>query len=162
MTAGDILKEALLVVESLTVKEDEDIEKGELVCDDGSGNGIVAATAALAKTGLKVYMALEAHDYSEEDSHTVPCVLMGKVTVQKVSGSGAAKVGDKAMISATAGEATKFVKGDLPAGGVSTYYTSDIEANAQAAIDTNLGVIGTVAADAADSDTTMDIWLGVL
>ena len=30
MAAGDILKEALLVVENFTVKSNEDIEKGEL------------------------------------------------------------------------------------------------------------------------------------
>ena len=162
MAAGDILRTDLYVSEKVLVKENEDIELGELICDDGSGNGFVAATAALAKTGLKVYMAEEAHDYSEVSYHYIRATLLGKVTVQKVSGSGAAKHGDKAMLSATPGEATKFVKGDLPAGGVSTYYTSTIETNAQAAVDTNLGIIGTVAADAADADTTMDIWLGVI
>ena len=37
MAAGDILKEAGLVVESFTVKANEDIEKGELVVNDGNG-----------------------------------------------------------------------------------------------------------------------------
>lgn len=162
MTAGDILKEQLLVVEKLTVKLNEDIEKGEIVCDDGSGNGIVGATATLLKTGIKAYMALETHDYSAESTHVIPCVAMGKVTVQKISGSGAMAVGDKVMVSATTGEVTKFVKGDLPTGGVSTYYTTTIETNAQAAVDTNLGIIGTCAAVAANADTTADIWLGVV
>ena len=41
MAAGDILKEALLVIEAFTVKSNEDIEKGEIVYNDG--NGILAA-----------------------------------------------------------------------------------------------------------------------
>ena len=162
MAVGDILKEQLLVVEKFTVKANEDIEKGEIVCDDGSGNGLVAATAALIKAGQKAMMALEAHDYSEESTHVITCVVMGKVTVQKIADSGGVNIGDKVMVSATSGEVTKFVKGDLPTGGVSTYYTATIESNAQAAVDTNLGIIGTAAEVAADAATEVDIWLGVV
>src|SRR5512135_1250451 len=100
MAAGDIIKETGLVVEKFTVKSNEDIEKGELVVNDG--NGILAATAALAVAG-KVMMALEDHDYSEETSHEITCVVFGCVEAQKVSGSGAAKKGQKLMLSATAG-----------------------------------------------------------
>jgi hypothetical protein len=159
MAAGDILKESLLVVEKFTVKSNEDIEKGELVVDDGAG--IVAATAALSVTG-KVMMALEAHDYSEESTHIVPCVVIGCVEVQKVTGSGLARKGDKIMLSSTAGEVTKFVKGDAPTGGVSTYYTTDIEAGVQTAIDTNARVIGFAQETSADADTTQKMWLGVV
>lgn len=161
MTAGDILKEGLLVVEKFLVKANEDIEKGEIVCDDGSGNGLVAATAALIKAGNKALVALEAHDYSEEDYHYIRCGVVGLFDVQKVSGSGAAKQGQKLIVSGTAGEVQVFTKGDCPTGGVSTYYTTTIETNMQAAIDTNLGVIGTAAEETEDADTTQKIWLGV-
>ena len=45
------------------------------------------------------------------------------------------------MVSATAGEVTLFVKGDAPA--------SYAEADVQTALDTNLGVVGVLAEDAA-------------
>jgi hypothetical protein len=160
MAVGDLLKTEMHVTEQFTVKENEDIEKGELVCDDGSGNGLVAATATLAVT-QKVMMALEAHDYSEEDYHVIPCVVVGQVDCQKISGSGATKKNDKIMVSATAGECTKFVKGDAPTGGVNTYYTTTIETNVQAAMDKNLGIIGTALEDTTNSDTTQKMFLGV-
>lgn len=160
MTAGDILKLGLLRVEKWTVKSSEDIELGEIVCDDGSGNGCVAATAALAVTE-KVGVALESHDYSEVDSHYIMVGVAGEFDVQKVSGSGAAKFGDKLMLSTTSGEVTKFVKGDAPTGGVSTYYTTTIETNVQAAMDKNLGIIGTATETTTNSDTTQKILLGV-
>ena len=148
MAAGDILKEAGLVVESFTVKENEDIEKGELVVNDG--NGILAATAALAISG-KVMMALEAHDYSEKTNHDISCVVFGCVEAQKVSGSGAAKKGQKLMISATAGECTLFVKGDVTA--------TVNQTTANAALDNNAGAFGAAAADSATGDTTQKMWL---
>jgi len=151
MAAGDILKEALLVVETFTVKANEDIEKGELCVDDGAG--IIAATAALAATG-KAVMALEDHVYADETDHDIECVVVGFVEAQKVSGSGAARKGDKLMISATAGEVTKFVKGDAPA-------TYD-EAGVQTALDTNLGVVGTATEASVDGDTTQKMLLGVI
>ena len=151
MAAGEILKEQLLVVETFTVKADEDIEKGELCIDDGAG--IVAATAALAASG-KAVMALEAHDYSEESDHDIECVVVGYVDVQKVSGSGAARKGDKLMISGTAGEVTKFVKADAPA----AYDEAAIQAN----YDLNLGVVGTSIEVTVDGDTTQKMLLGVI
>ena len=148
MTVGSILKEQLRVIEEYTVKQDEDIEKGEIVYNDG--NGILAAP----NTATAPYMmALEAHDYSEETSHKITCVLMGCVEVQKVSGSGGGKKGQPVMISATAGEVTLFVKGDAPA--------SYAEATVQTALDTNIRIVGTLAEDASDTDTTAKIWLGV-
>lgn len=148
MTAGSILKEQLLVIEEYTVKQDEDIEKGEIVYNDG--NGVLAAP----NTATSPYMmALEAHDYSEETSHQITCVLMGCVEAQKVSGSGGGKKGQLVMISATAGEVTLFVKGDAPA----AYAEGDV----QTALDTNIGIVGTLAEDAEDTDTTAKIWLGV-
>ena len=150
MGAGDILKEALLTVETFTVKADEDIEKGELVVDDGAG--ILAATAALAAEG-KVMMAMEAHIYADETEHDIKCVITGFVEAQKVAAAGAARKGDKIMISATPGEVTKFVKGDVPA--------AWDEAGVQAALDTNLGIVGTSTEVSLDADTTQKMLLGV-
>ena len=66
MAAGSILKEQLLVLEEFTVKTNEDIEKGEIVYNDG--NGILAAP----NTAIGPFMkALNSHDYSEEDTHKV-------------------------------------------------------------------------------------------
>ena len=148
MAAGSILKEQLLVIEEFTVKASEDIEKGEIVYNDG--NGILAAPNTAVGPFM---MALQAHDYSEETIHKVSCVLVGCVEAQKVSGSGAGKKGQAVMISATAGEVTLFVKGDAPA--------SYAEATVQTALDTNIGIVGTLAEEAADADTTAKIWLGV-
>ena len=148
MAAGSILKEQLLVIEEYTVKTNEDIEKGEIVYNDG--NGILAAPNTATGPFM---MALEAHDYSEETSHTITCVLMGCVEAQKVSGSGGGKKGQAVMISATAGEVTLFVKGDAPA--------SYAEADVQTALDTNIGIVGVLAEDAEDADTSAKIWLGV-
>ncbi len=148
MAAGGILKEQLLVIEEYTVKANEDIEKGEIVYNDG--NGVLAAPNTAVGPFM---MALQAHDYSEETTHKITCVQIGCVEAQKVSGSGAGKKGQAVMISATAGEVTLFVKGDAPA--------SYAEADAQTALDTNIGIVGTLAEDATDADTTAKIWLGV-
>ncbi|MCW4013756.1 MAG: hypothetical protein NWF07_12335 [Candidatus Bathyarchaeota archaeon] len=148
MAAGSILKEQLLVIEEYTVKASEDIEKGEILYNDG--NGVLAAPSTANGPFL---MSLEAHDYSEESTHSITCVLMGCVEVQKVSGSGGGKKGQAVMISGTAGEVTLFVKGDAPA--------AYAEATVQTALDTNIGVVGVLAEDAADGDTTAKIWLGV-
>lgn len=155
MAVGDILKEALLSVDTFTVKLNEDIELGELVCDDGSGNGIVAATAALA-VAEKVMMALEAHVYADETDHDIECVVTGFVEAQKIGASGLAQKGDKLMISATAGAVTKFVKGTMPA--ADTYNT----VAAQAAIDTNAGVVGTATKVSTDAEVTQKMLLGVI
>lgn len=150
MTAGSILKEQLLVIEEYTVKADEDIEKGEIVYNDG--NGILAAPNTANGPFM---MALEAHDYSEETTHKVACVLVGCVETQKVSGSGGGKKGQPVMVSATAGEVTLFVKGAAPA--ADTYATAGM----QTALDTNIRIAGTLAEETADADTTAKIWLGV-
>lgn len=151
MAAGDILKEALLVVETLTVKANEDIEKGELCVDDGAG--LIAASKLLAASG-KAVMALEAHDYSEETDHDINCVVVGYVEAQKVTGSGAARKGDKLTISATAGEVTKFVKADAAA--------AYAEATIQGDYDNNLAVVGIAMAAADDATTTQKMLLGVI
>ncbi|MCW3979804.1 MAG: DUF2190 family protein [Candidatus Bathyarchaeota archaeon] len=134
MTAGDIMKEGLLVIEEFTVKADEDIEKGEVVYNDG--NGILAATNT-AKGPY--FVALEAHDYSEEANHKVRCVVSGCVECQKVSGSGGGKQGQFVEVSATGGEVQLF---DYTTPG--NWYD----------------VVGELAEDAADADTTAKIWLG--
>jgi hypothetical protein len=156
MAAGDILKEALLVVDTFPVKTATSIAKGELVADDGAG--LVPATAALAVAG-KVMMALEASVAA--DPAYIECVVVGFVEAKKVSGSGAALKGDKLMISATPGQVTKFVKGDAPAGGASTYYTTTIETGVQAALDANAGVVGTATAVSVNGDTTQKMLIGV-
>jgi len=102
MTAGDIIKEEGLIVEQFTVKSNEDIEKGEVVYNDG--NGIAAASAG--DTG-PFYVALEDHDYSEETTHKVRCVVRGQVSVQKKSGN-AIKKGQFVEVSSTDGEVDVF------------------------------------------------------
>ncbi len=135
MAAGDILKEGLLVVEEFTVKADEDIEKGEIVQNDG--NGILAAT----NTDEGPFMvALEDHDYSEESTHTVRCAVSGCVEAQKATGVGSGgKQGRFVEVSATDGEVTLF---DYSTPG--NWYD----------------VAGILAEDAGDSDTTAKIWIG--
>jgi predicted RecA/RadA family phage recombinase len=147
MTAGDILREAGLIVENVTVKNAEDIEKGELIYNDTNGFLAMPNTVVNAKA----YVALEEHDYSAESVHTIGAALKGKITVQKVAGT-AIKEGQKVMIGGTAGEINLFVKGDAPA--------AYVEADVQTALDTNLIIVGTCAADAAADATTCDIWLG--
>ena len=154
--AGDIIKEALLVVEDVTVKSNEDIEKGECIYNDGAG--FLAAPNTI--TAEAIYVALEAHTYADVSVHVIRAALSGCITVQKTSAS-AIKEGQKVMLSATAGEVTVFAKGDAPTGGVSTYYTSTIEAGVQTALDTNLGlIVGTCAKDAGQADVVVDVWVG--
>jgi hypothetical protein len=151
MTLGDYgFKSALLVVEKMTMKSNTDAVKGKLYADDGAG--LVLATAALAAVA-KVVMANEDHDYSEETDHDISVTVFGLVECAKVAGSGAARKGDKIMISATAGECTKFVVGDVTA----TVNESTVEA----ANLVNLGKIGTAYETSADADTTQKMWLGV-
>jgi len=155
LTAGDILKGQLLVVESYTVKASEDIEIGEVVYNDG--NGILAAPNTVSGPFM---VALEAHDYSEESSHEVECLLAGCVEVQKKTGT-AIKKGQAVAVSSDAGEVTLWVKGDAPAGGASQYYDSSIESGVQTALDANIHRVGVCQEDAASADTTAKIWMGV-
>jgi len=134
MSAGDILKEALLVVEEFDVKANEDIEKGEIVYNDG--NGILAATNT-AKGPFMV--ALEAHTYASESVHKVRCGVSGCFEVQKVGAAGAGKKGQFVEIGATAGEVVLF---DYTTPG--NWYD----------------VVGEYAEDAEAADTTAKIWLG--
>ncbi|MGD2200497.1 MAG: hypothetical protein PVJ38_02555 [Candidatus Bathyarchaeota archaeon] len=135
MAAGDVLKEALLVVEGFTVKADEDIEEGEIVYNDG--NGVLAAPNT-AKGPFMV--ALESHDYSEETTHTIRCIVSGCVETQKATGAGSGgKQGRFVEISATAGEIQLF---DYTTPG--SWYE----------------VVGELAEDAGDSNTTAKIWVG--
>jgi len=102
MTAGDIVKETGLIIEEFTVKANEDVEKGEVVYNDG--NGILAASST-AKGPF--YVALEDHDYSAKTTHKVRCVVRGQVKAQKKSGA-AIKKGQFTEISTTDGEVTVF------------------------------------------------------
>ena len=155
MTAGDVVKEQLLVAESFTVKSSEDIEKGEIVINDG--NGILAASNTVTGPFM---VAVEDHDYSEETDHSVVCIMVGCVEVQKKTGT-AIKKGQALMVSSDAGEATLFTKGDAPAGGSSTYYTTTIESDFQTALDRNVAKVGIAQADAASDATTVKVWVGV-
>jgi len=135
MVAGGILKEALQVIEEFDVKTNEDIEKGEIVFNDG--NGILAAS----NTDKGPFMvAIEDHDYSEETIHKVKCGVSGCYEVQKATGAGTGgKKGQYVEISATAGEVQIF---DYTTPG--NWYD----------------VVGELEEDAADADTTAKIWLG--
>jgi len=130
MAAGDILKEEGLVIEEFTVKADENIEKGEIVINDG--NGILAAVAT---DKGPYFMALKDHTYASETVHTVRCVVAGHVEVQKKA-NGATKKGQYCEISGTAGEVSL------------------------AALTNWYEVVGICLKDAADADTTMQIRLG--
>ena len=132
MAAGDIVKEALLAIEEFTVKANEDIEKGEIVYNDG--NGILAAPSD--RTGYMT--ALKAHDYSAETTHKVLCAVSGFVEAQKKSGT-AIKKGEAVVMSGTAGEVRDITHGT----------------------DTMADVVGTCVADAASTDATVKILLGV-
>ena len=134
MAAGDILKEQLLVIEEFTVKTDEDVEKGEIVYNDG--NGILAAPAGVKGPFM---VALDAHTYSEETSHKIRCGVSGLFEVQKKTGGGAGKQGQFVEISATAGEIALWD------------YTTPGDW---------FDVVGEYAEDAADGDATASIWLG--
>lgn len=133
MAVGDILKEQLLVVEEFTVKANEDIEKGEVVWNDG--NGILAASA-----GDKgpFFVAHQNHDYSEESTHKVRCVVRGCVKVQKKSGN-AIKKGQFVEVSATDGEVDIFD------------YTTPGDW---------FDVVGEAQEDVADTATEIAIWVG--
>ena len=157
MTLGAVNREQLLVVEEVTVKASEDIEKGELIYNDGSGFLAMPNTVVNAKA----YVALEDHDYSEKASHTITAALVGCVTVQKKTGT-AVKKGQRLMVSSDVGEVTLFAKGDAPTGGASTYYTTAIEDGVQAALDTDIRIVGTCAADAVSDDTECKAWIGVI
>jgi len=132
MAAGDILKEEGLIIEEFDVKANEDIEKGEVVYNDG--NGILAAPTT-AKGPY--FMALKAHTYASESTHKVRCVVAGYVEIQKKA-NGATKKGQYCEISSTDGEVTLF---DYTAG-----LFSDI--------------VGICIADAGATDTTMKVLLG--
>lgn len=134
MVAGNILKEEGLIIEEFTVKANEDIEKGEIVYNDG--NGILAASTS-AKGPF--FMALKAHDYSEETTHKVRCVVAGAGVVQKKGASGGGKQGQYVEISATDGEVALF-----------DYATPGLFSD----------IVGTLLADAADADTTAKVLLG--
>jgi len=148
MAVGDILAEGLMIVEKVLVKLNEDIEKGEIIYNDGAGFLAMPNTVVNAKA----YMALEAHTYATATEHYIRALLLGKATVQKVAGT-AITEGQRIMVGATAGEVNLFVKGDAPA--------AYVEADVQTMADTNIRIVGTCAADAAADDTTCDIWLGV-
>jgi hypothetical protein len=150
MTAGDILSNVGLRTRTYTMKTNTDAVAGQLYCDDGSGGGLVAATAALAALN-KVVMVLKAHDYSEETNHVVPCVEQGYVEVVKKTGT-AVKATNKLTVSATAGQVDKFVAGDVTA--------TVNEANVEAAEAVNLAVIGYAIEATSDTATTQKMWLG--
>ncbi len=147
MTTGNIVKGQLLVVETFTVKENEDIELGEVVYSDGTG--ILAAPNTAVGP---LFVALESHDYSEETSHTVECLVAGCVEAQKKTGTAIAK-GEAVAVSSTDGEVTLWVKGDAPA--------SYAEADVQTALDSDARRVGVCQANAASDDTTCRVWLGV-
>jgi len=148
MTAGDIVKTNDLAIEYVTVKLNEDIELGEMIVDDG--NGYLAATAALAALS-KPYVALDAHDYSEETVHTIRVGVKGVFEVQKKANDGAIFKGNKLTISSTAGEVTVFAKGAVSA--ANTYAT----ATDQAALDANLAAFGECYADVVTGATSVKI-----
>jgi methyl coenzyme M reductase subunit C len=102
MTVGYPTKTGNLIVETFTVKTNEDIELGEIVVNDG--NGILAATSS---TKGPYFGALEAHDYSEVSEHDIPCVVVGEMDVQAVPAAATVK-GRWVEMSTTSGAITIF------------------------------------------------------
>lgn len=157
MTAGEIKKEALLVVERVTVKADEDIEQGEVIYNDG--NGVLAAPNTVDEE--KLYVALEAHDYSAASEHYIRAVLMGCVSVQKKSGN-AIYEGDLVMLSSTAGEVDRYDDySDQVFAGTSGYWTSTLYSNLQTLAGRLATILGTAAETVASDATEIDVWVGV-
>jgi hypothetical protein len=148
MAVGDIIKTEGLVIEEVTVKANEDIEKGELVCNDG--NGFLAATAALAAIS-KPYVALEDHDYSAASTHKIRVGVKGVFEVQKKANSGAVVKGNKLTISSDAGEVAVFAAADVTA----TVNETTVEAANLA----NLAAFGEAYEDAATAATSVKIRL---
>lgn len=156
MTVGKALKETLLNVEQVTVKANEDIEKGEVIYNDGSSFLAMPNTV----TCCKAFIAMEAHVYSEETDHVIRAAQFGYMGVQKVAGVAVVK-GDKAMISSTAGEVTKWTCGSSPWAGASSLWSETLYQNLQTALNQNCRVIGTFGEDAGSSVTVAKLWLGV-
>jgi hypothetical protein len=150
MAVGDIIKTEGLVIEEVTVKANEDIEKGEFVCNDG--NGFLAATAALAALN-QPYVALEDHDYSEAINHKIRVGVKGVFEVQKKANtSGYAVVkGNKLTISSTAGECQAFAAADVTA----TVNETTVEAANLA----NLAAFGEAYEDATSAATSVKVRL---
>ena len=147
MALGDVFSPNF-IIEKVTVKANEDIEKGEFVCNDG--NGFVAATAALAALN-RPGVALDAHDYSEETDHTIRVLFEGVVEAQKKANSGAVYKGNKLTISSTAGECQVFAAGDV---------TSSVsESTVEAANLVNLAAFGQAWEDAASAATSLKVKL---
>jgi hypothetical protein len=146
MTLGELLLTDF-VLEQVTVKENEDIEKGEFIVNDGAG--WLAATAALASVS-NVYVAREDHDYSEESTHTIMAVAHGVTVAQKKTG-GAVKKGQRLAISATAGECQAFAVADVTA----TVNETTVEAANLA----NLNRFGECIEDAESADTEIKVRL---
>lgn len=98
MAAGDILREDGMRIETHVVKANEDIELGEICIEDGAG-----MIAAAATDEGPFYMAMKAHDYSEETVHTIQFLAEGDCECQKVAAGGLARKGQYCEISATQG-----------------------------------------------------------
>lgn len=160
MAVGDQIKEALMVTEKVLVKLNEDIEKGEVIYNDG--NGFLAAPNTVVNA--KLYVAREAHDYSAATTagqdHYIRASPMGCIAVQKIAGV-AVKEGQLAMVGSTDGEVTLFTQPGAPTGGPTQYYTSGIESSLQTALDKDRIILGTFADDAASAATEANVWVGV-
>ena len=150
MAVGDIIKTDDLTVEVVTVKLNEDIEKGEFVVNDG--NGFLAATAALAALN-KPYVALDDHDYSAETVHTIRVGVKGVFEAQKKADTSGFAVfkGNKLTISVTEGEAAPFAMADVTA--------TVNETTVEAALLANQAAFGEVYADATSAATSVKVRL---
>lgn len=81
MTAGDILKGQILVVETFKVKEDANIKLGEIVC--AGATGIEPATGG---SNGPFFVSLEDHIYANEEQHEIECVVAGCVEALRALG----------------------------------------------------------------------------
>ena len=101
---GDVMKVSDMVIEKVTAKASTAIEKGMLVCSDGTGtSGVyVPATAALSLTH-RVCVARESVSATAENREFM--VLVKGLIIAKKNNQNILHAGSKVKVDATAGTA---------------------------------------------------------
>jgi hypothetical protein len=115
---GEVFRTAHLIIEPVIAKDDVAIDKGDLVCNDGTG--FVKATQALAATSA-VYVAMESVTTTQRVRKFKVC-MSGAVYV-KATVTGGIKQGQKLAVHTTAGIAKAATSSDVVIG-VAAYDTT--------------------------------------
>jgi hypothetical protein len=108
---GDVMKVSDMVIEKVTAKANTAIEKGMLVCSDGTGTlGVyVPATAALSQTH-RVCVARE--NVSADAENRDFMVLVKGLIVAKKNNQNAIQAGLKVKVDVAAGDALAMMSTD--------------------------------------------------